>query len=129
MGDVVVVQADTAVVHEDEFVAETGDFAAALVVEFDFFLEVGRVVDADWDDFQDAGLFATLVEIRPHAAQHLGDDSGAVVVGFFAVLEVSQDEKDRGAASVFWFGEVRLQAVETSQHHLEAGFHAAAGSG
>ena len=120
--NVIVVQPDAAVIHQHEFVDESGDLGAAAVILFHGGGERILVIDPDRDRFDGAVGLENVIHFMPHAAEHLGHDRGAVIVRFLAVLEIGHHEKHGRFAAVFRGREVRLKSVEPRQHHLERGF-------
>ena len=121
-GNVIVVQPDAAVIHQHQFVDESGDLGTAAVILFHGGGERILVIDPDRDRFDGAVGLENVIHFMPHAAEHLGHDGGAVIVRFLAVLEIGHHEKHGRFAAVFRGREVRLKPVEPRQHHLERGF-------
>ena len=114
-------QADAAVVHQDNLVAEAGGLVGCLVPCPDGLPEGGLVVDGHGHHLIEARALGLLREVRPQSPQGLGDHRGAVVIPGEAAGVVGDHQEHRDPARVG--DRLAVDLIEPGQHHLQRRLH------
>ena len=86
------------------------DLIIARVITRELFLKILNVVDGDGADLIEPAFFGAVIELRPHVAECLRKDCGAVVIGHSAAVIVLHDEEHRDFSAVLrrWEGLIQL---------------------